>query len=52
MAVTVKELKEWLATLPETELVGIDEGGLILETELSDAYIEIGGFPDEEDKTK
>lgn len=44
---TVRELKRWLNTLSPTENVGIDEGGLILLVQSSDAYFEIGGLPGE-----
>jgi hypothetical protein len=30
-------------------MVGIDEGGLILETELHDCHIEIGGIPEDDE---
>lgn len=46
--ITVKELKEWLNTLPDEESVGIDDGGLILIAELGDAYLEVGGMPDDD----
>lgn len=51
MAVTVRELKEWLATLDENDLVGVDEGGLCLRVneEHSESYYEIGGMPEPED---
>lgn len=51
MATTVKELREWLKRFDENELVAIDEGGLTLEAyeEDSDVYLEIGGWPLEED---
>jgi hypothetical protein len=46
MAVTVRELEEWLRNFdPDTE-VGIDEGGLTLcVVQKLDAYYEIGGLP-------
>lgn len=45
--IKVSELRKWLDTLPQDENVGIDEGGLILYTELGDAHIEVGGLPDD-----
>ena len=32
MAVTARDLKRWLGTIPDHALVGIDEGGLTLQT--------------------
>ena len=45
----VKEIKQWLNTLDESEWIGIGEGGLTLETEDGEAYLEVGGLPDEEE---
>ena len=39
------EIKDWLATLPEETNIGVDEGGLTLVVEESNAYLEIGGIP-------
>jgi len=50
MAVTVKELKEWLNELPDEAEVGMDDGGLIMcVLDSEDVYIEIGGLPEIED---
>lgn len=46
MALTNLQLKEWLATLADDSLVGVDEGGLILQEAGTDAYLEIGGMPE------
>ena len=48
MAEKIKDIIAWLMTLPENELVGIDEGGLALEPVHTDAYFEIGGMPEEQ----
>lgn len=52
--IPVKELIEWLKSLPEDSSVGVDEGGLILLCEEAPgAYFEIGGMlVDEEDLDK
>ena len=51
MAMSVKEIKEWLNTLNENDAVGVDDGGLCLQSfNDPDAYLEIGGMPDEEDE--
>lgn len=47
------ELRRWLEALPDDAGVAIDDGGLCLvEIDASgrqtDAYMEIGGIPDEE----
>lgn len=49
MAETVREIKDWLNSLTEDELVGIDEGGLTLRVVgRPDVYYEIGGIPEED----
>jgi len=65
--ITVKDLKNWIKRLKDDDLVGIEEGGLALvvcqNTKESleqlrmfpfwdDAYIEIGGIPEEEREIK
>jgi hypothetical protein len=57
MAMLVKEVKQWLDTLPDDAVVGIDDGGLTLVCfddritvdfgPVGQAYIEVGGLPDE-----
>lgn len=50
MAMTVREIKEWLNTLQDDDLVGVDEGGLCLELVGDpESYCEIGGIPEEEE---
>lgn len=50
MAITVKELGDWLTTLQDDDLVAIDDGGLVLQSvENPEVYIEIGGIPEEEE---
>jgi hypothetical protein len=50
MAVTIKELREWLDTFEDENMVGVEEGGLTLEVVgLPQAYFEIGGIPEEEE---
>lgn len=46
-----EEIIAWLQRLPPGIMVGIDEGGLTLQTEDESAYLEVGGIPleDEED---
>lgn len=44
MAMTVRELKDWLKSLKDDDLVGIDEGGLAIQVQYNnDVYLEIGG---------
>ncbi|NBT75143.1 hypothetical protein EBZ80_18305 [bacterium] len=47
------ELKSWLNALPENADVYIDDDGLSLacNTQNLDAYIEVGGKPDDEETT-
>lgn len=47
MAISVKELKDWLAEwCDDGEMIGIDDGGLTLQTINEPiASIEIGGIP-------
>jgi hypothetical protein len=56
MAATVKELRDWLSQFKETELVGVDEGGLTLCVVDDDAkglsiqpQFELGGLPEPDD---
>jgi hypothetical protein len=55
MACAVKDLIEWLKTLPEDAGVAVDDGGLTL-VELDDDgeetgnYHEVGGIPLDEDE--
>jgi hypothetical protein len=44
------ELKAWVATLDDDQIVGIDDGGLAIEVVGSDAYIELGAMPDEDEE--
>jgi hypothetical protein len=48
MAMIVSEIKEWLESLPPGALVGIEEGGLSLQQIGGEAYLEIGGIPEDE----
>jgi hypothetical protein len=42
------ELVDWLNTLPEDSSIGVDSGGLALLCDKdSEAYLEIGGMPEE-----
>ena len=45
MAVTKKELIDWLNGLDDDDLIGIDDGGLILTVGGKEDYYEIGGLP-------
>jgi len=49
MAEKAKDIIRWLKTLPEEEIVGIDEDGLSIITTRPDVYFEIGGFPEEDE---
>jgi hypothetical protein len=47
MAITVKELREWLDAIPQDALIGVDDGGLTLQVaDDANAYIEVGGLPE------
>ena len=47
MAMTVKEIKDWLEYFSDEDLLGIDEGGTILQAvEDYHLYLEIGGIPE------
>lgn len=45
MAMQAREIEEWIKTLDPDDQVGVDEGGLTLVVEGSDACLEIGGMP-------
>jgi hypothetical protein len=53
MTMSAKEIREWLETLREDDLVGVDDGGLCLRVAGNPAiYCEIGGICEEdEDET-
>ena len=44
-----QEIVRWLNTLPEDAQIGVDEGGQCLEEHGGDAYLEIGGLPEDEE---
>jgi hypothetical protein len=49
------ELLRWVKTLSAESCVGIDEGGLCLcevgpDDQVTEAYIEVGGVPEEEEE--
>lgn len=53
MAMPVRELRGWLDTLGDDQLVGVDEGGLCLVVAGDpEPYLEIGGMPDDEEDTE
>jgi len=45
--VSKQELMEWLASLPADEWIGVDDGGLIIQTASGEQWFEIGGIPAE-----
>lgn len=48
MSIKVNDLIHWLNSLPIDSEVGIDEGGLTLQSVLDDkVYLEVGGIPEE-----
>jgi len=51
MSTNVMELRRWLNTLSDLDEVGIDDGGLCLQS-VNDpnAYYEVGGLPEDEDE--
>lgn len=49
MAISVTDLIHWLNSLPINASVGVDDGGLTLKSpEDPDAYLEIGGIPEDD----
>ena len=52
MAVTKKELIDWLNSLDDDDLIGIDDGGLILTVGGKEDYYEIGGLPEESENER
>lgn len=51
MAMRVSEIRRFLDTLYETDLVGIDLGGMVLLVVDDDGpYLEIGGLPEGDDR--
>jgi len=50
MAMRVDEIKDWLNTLNDDDLVGVDDDGLALQLlGDEDTYCEIGGLPGDEE---
>ena len=49
MAMPAHEVASWIKTLKKDDMIGIDEGGLVLCVAGSVAYLEIGGMPREDD---
>ena len=54
MAMPAKDIREWLESFEEGDLIAIDEGGLALvgltlSGTPTTAYIEVGGVPAAED---
>jgi hypothetical protein len=55
MAMPAKDIREWLESFEEGDLIAIDEGGLALvgltlSGTQTTAYIEVGGVPTAEDR--
>jgi hypothetical protein len=55
MAMPAKDIREWLESFEEGDLIAIDEGGLALvgltlSGAPTKAYIEVGGVPTAEDR--
>lgn len=49
MSLQKQEIVLWLDTLSDDALVGVDDGGLALRDEGSNAYLEIGGLSNSKD---
>ena len=43
---TVRDVRTWLSTLADDDEIGVDDGGLCLETRDGAAYLEVGGLPE------
>ena len=55
MAMPAKDIREWLESFEESDLIAIDEGGLALvgltpSGAPTATYIEVGGVPASEDR--
>jgi hypothetical protein len=55
MTMPTKDIREWLASFEDGDLIAIDEGGLALvgltlSGAPTTAYIEVGGVPSAEDR--
>ena len=55
MAMPAKDIREWLESFEDGDLIAIDEGGLALvgltpSGTPTTAYIEVGGVPGPEDR--
>ena len=48
MAVTKRDLEEWMNTMENDTLIGVDDGGLSLVNCDNGEWLEIGGVPEEE----
>lgn len=49
MAMESDEILRWLHTLHRNSVVAIDDGGLQLVEVGGEAWLEVGGIPDEDD---
>jgi hypothetical protein len=47
--ISIKEIREWLDTLPDDAEIGIDEAVLGLQVYGSEAGLVVGSLPDEEE---
>ena len=45
MAMVAKEVKEWIATIGDGDMMAIDDGGLTIVVKGQRSYCEIGGIP-------
>lgn len=50
MAERKSDIMAWLESLEGDPLIGIDDGGLSIETVDGLAYYEIGGIPEDEER--
>lgn len=50
MAMSVAEIRDWLSSLSDADLVGVDDGGLCLRVvgREEEVWCEIGGLPEGE----
>jgi hypothetical protein len=50
MSISVKDLKQWLDSIPNSTQIGVDDGGLTLQVVGNpDVYLEVGGISDEKE---
>jgi len=52
MAISVRELREWAKSLPDDADVAVDDGGLVLVEVAGEAWLEVGGEPEQQESER